>query len=207
MSESTSYAKGDLRRMLQVLGAIEAMPEATLVGIAAKTGLDKKTASNLIRVAAEQAHVQIQKCGSCYSITDWGPVIKRNGAKMALTGALNAPNVVISVTSGDAQMAKYKVDHFSSQIKNNERGAENIYLLCKLENSAGNSKIREYRVSPDVRHPDLLSLEEMISNGFTQAKASRINVEISEYKERMYLFFKLPGVNNGEQFQVSGERI
>ncbi|WP_218187373.1 MULTISPECIES: hypothetical protein [unclassified Pseudomonas] len=207
MIESTSYAKGDLRRMLLVLGAIDAMSNATLVGIAAKTGLDKKTASNLIRVAAEQAHVQIQKCGSSYAITDWGPVIKRNGAKMALTGALNAPNMVISLITGDSQMAKYKVDHFSSQIRNNERGAENIYLLCKLENSAGNSKVREYRVSPDVRHPDLSSLEDMISTGFNHAKATRTNVEITEYKERLYLFFKLPGVNDGEQFQVTGERL
>ncbi len=193
--------------MLLVLGAIDATPNATLVGIVARTGLDKKTASNLIKVAAEQAHVQIEKSGPYYAITDWGPVIKKGGAKMALTGALNAPNMVISLTTGDSQMAKYKVDQFSSQIKSNERGASNIYLLCKLENSAGNSKVREYRVAPDVRHPDLSSLEEMISSGFNQAKATRTPVEITEYKERLYLFLTLPGVNDGEQFQVTGERL
>jgi hypothetical protein len=77
--------------MLLVLGAIDATPDATLVKIVARTGLDKKTVSNLIQHAAEQAHVCIVKSGPVYAITDWGPVIKKAGAKMALTGALNAP--------------------------------------------------------------------------------------------------------------------
>lgn len=38
MTEPNSYPKGDLRRMLLVLGAIDATPEATLVKIVAKTG-------------------------------------------------------------------------------------------------------------------------------------------------------------------------
>ena len=41
------YPKGDLRRMLAVLGAIET-GSSTLVQIAAATGLDKKTVTNLI---------------------------------------------------------------------------------------------------------------------------------------------------------------
>lgn len=93
MTEQTAYPKGDLRRMLLVLGAIDATQEATLVKIVARTGLDKKTVSNLIQHAAEQAHVCIEKSGPVYAITDWGPVIKKAGAKMALTGALNAPNM------------------------------------------------------------------------------------------------------------------
>ncbi len=93
-----SYPKGDLRRMLLVLGAIDAMPDATLVKIVARTGLDKKTVTNLIQHAAEQAHVFIVKSGPVYAITDWGPVIKKSGARMALTGALNAPRM-ISITT------------------------------------------------------------------------------------------------------------
>ncbi|WP_430446306.1 MAG: MarR family transcriptional regulator [Pseudomonas piscis] len=98
MTEPISYPKGDLRRMLMVLGAIEAIPDATLVKIASKTGLDKKTVSNLIQHAAEQAHVAIEKNGPVYSVTDWGPVIKKAGAKMALTGALNAPSITSDIT-------------------------------------------------------------------------------------------------------------
>ena len=54
------YPKGDLRRMLAVLGAIET-GSSTLVQIAAATGLDKKTVTNLIAQAGEQACVSISK--------------------------------------------------------------------------------------------------------------------------------------------------
>lgn len=94
VDEPIYYRKGDLRRMLLVLGAIDAIRDATLVKVATRTGLDKKTVSNLIHQAAEQAHVCIEKAGPVYAITDWGPIIKRTGAKKALTGALNAPNMV-----------------------------------------------------------------------------------------------------------------
>lgn len=95
MTDVVSYPKGDLRRMLSVLAAIDSMPDATLVKIAAKAGLDKKTVSNLISQAGEQAGVKIIKSGPVYAIENWGPVIKRGGCKMALTGALNAPKIPI----------------------------------------------------------------------------------------------------------------
>lgn len=91
--ERVFYPKGDLRRMLLVLAAIDDLPGATLVKIAERTGLDKKTVFNLIHQASVQAHVGIIKTGPVYMITDWGPVIKRAGAKLALTGALNAPSI------------------------------------------------------------------------------------------------------------------
>lgn len=87
---SPQYHKGDLRRMLAVLGAIDA-GHATLVQIAAATGLDKKTVTSLIGQATEQARVQVAKQGASYSIENWGPVLKKEGAKKAFTGALNAP--------------------------------------------------------------------------------------------------------------------
>ena len=83
------YPKGDLRRMLAVLGAIDA-GHCTLVQIVAATGLDKKTVTALVAQAGEQARVSITKSGATYSIQAWGPVIKKEGAKKALTGALNA---------------------------------------------------------------------------------------------------------------------
>lgn len=94
-SDQISYPKGDLRRMLLVLGAIDTVPQATLVKVAMRTGLDKKTVSSLIRQALEQAHVSIEKTGPIYTIVSWGPVIKKGGARMALTGALNAPSMSV----------------------------------------------------------------------------------------------------------------
>lgn len=84
------YPKGDLRRMLSVLGAIQA-GHSTLVQVVAATGLDKKTVTSLVAQAIEQAHVQVVKTGPVYVIEDWGPVLKKDGAKKALIGALNAP--------------------------------------------------------------------------------------------------------------------
>lgn len=99
MIKPIHYAKGDLRRMLQVLGAIDAIPDATLVKVASKTDLDKKTVINLIHQAAEQAHVSIEKKGSVYAIIDWGPIIKKAGAKKALTGGLIASSKVVLIPS------------------------------------------------------------------------------------------------------------
>ncbi len=84
------YPKGDLRRMLAVLGAIDS-GHCTLVQIVAATGLDKKSVTSLIAQAGEQARVVISKTGAMYAIDAWGPVLKKEGAKKALTGALKAP--------------------------------------------------------------------------------------------------------------------
>jgi hypothetical protein len=73
-----------------VLGAILEADGATLVQIAARTGLDNKTVSDLIVKAQDQAGVQIAKAGARYTITDLGPVFKVSGLKLALKSAFNA---------------------------------------------------------------------------------------------------------------------
>jgi 2-hydroxychromene-2-carboxylate isomerase len=93
LKQAPPYPKGDLRRMLVVLGAIDELRPATLVRIAERTGLDKKTIINLIDQARIQAGVKVDKDKAVYSITEWGPVIKREGALDYLRGALNAPTM------------------------------------------------------------------------------------------------------------------
>ena len=90
MTNEVSYPKRDLRRVLQVLGAIDELKDATMVTIAERTGLDKKTVTRLIATAMSEAHVKIEKNGSTYTITDWGPIFKKTGGKRALSGALLA---------------------------------------------------------------------------------------------------------------------
>ncbi|MEK8034197.1 hypothetical protein AACH06_25505 [Ideonella sp. DXS29W] len=93
-AKAPTYPKGDLRRMLAVLAAIDALgPDATLVKISALSSVDKKTVGALIGAAVAQAGMTITKDGPTYSIESWGPVIAKKGAKLALTGALNAPIV------------------------------------------------------------------------------------------------------------------
>jgi hypothetical protein len=91
MNNVVSYPKGDLRRMLSVLAAIDTIPNASLVKIAERTGIDKKTVINLIGQAGDQAGVQVAKTGPVYTLEDWGPIFKRAGAKMVLAGTLAAP--------------------------------------------------------------------------------------------------------------------
>jgi hypothetical protein len=93
MDQSPQYPKGDLRRMLTVLAAVDALESATLVKLAERTGIDKKTITTLIEQARTQARVVVAKNGPVYTIQDWGPVIKKTGARMCLTGALNAPSI------------------------------------------------------------------------------------------------------------------
>jgi len=88
--EIPTYPKGDLRRMLMVLGALVEAKSATIVQIAARTGLDKKTVSDLIGKAVTQASVEIEKTGAKYRIMNLGPVFKKTGVNLSLTGALNA---------------------------------------------------------------------------------------------------------------------
>lgn len=88
MSEVPDYPQRDLRRMLVVLAAIDIIDDATLVKIARYTGIDKKTVINLIEKARTQMGVVIEKADSVYVIKSWGPVIKRAGARLALTGEL-----------------------------------------------------------------------------------------------------------------------
>lgn len=90
MTKELPYPKGDLRRMLMVLGAIQEAGGATLVQLVKRTGLDKKTVSDLIVKAQEQAGVHVLKEGSKYSIESLGPVFKASGCKLALHGAFNA---------------------------------------------------------------------------------------------------------------------
>ncbi|MQT73330.1 hypothetical protein [Pseudomonas helleri] len=104
-------------------------------------------------------------------------------------------------------MAKYKVEQFSSAIKNNKNGKPNLFILCKLLNSSNNPATREYQISPDERFPDLAELNALVTGGFDQAKTTGAKVEISEYKERFYLFLTLPGVNDGQSIQVSGSQV
>ncbi len=73
--------------MLSVLGAIALSKDgATLVAISEKTGLDRKTASDLIQQAAEQAGVVISKDGSIYRMVDIGRTFKLVGLKAAIEG-------------------------------------------------------------------------------------------------------------------------
>lgn len=88
MADTVTYPKGDLRRTLVVLAALDARP-ATILQLASKTGLDRKTVTDLLDQARNQAGVEIIKDGPIYSVRDWG-IFKKTAVKKLLQCALNA---------------------------------------------------------------------------------------------------------------------
>lgn len=78
------YAKGDLRRTLAVLGAIDENKGATLVQIARRTGLDNRSVIHLIEKSQIEAGVVIRKDGPVYTLVDLGPVFKPSSIQNAL---------------------------------------------------------------------------------------------------------------------------
>lgn len=77
------WKKGDLRRMLAVLGAISDLKYPTLSNIAIALGWGRNamhTVRNLMAQAEEQAGVAIERDGFLYKVADWGPILKADGA-------------------------------------------------------------------------------------------------------------------------------
>jgi hypothetical protein len=104
-------------------------------------------------------------------------------------------------------MAKYKVMKVSTSLVNNGNGYQNIVVDCELVNSSNNPARRKYRIATDDRHPDLNNLHSIIDNGLKYSVDMGIGIDISEYKERMYLFFTLPSASGKTMIQVTGERM
>ncbi|HCH3852793.1 hypothetical protein [Vibrio parahaemolyticus] len=65
-------------------------------------------------------------------------------------------------------------------------------------------QLYEYEISSDTRHPDFHRIQEHICSSIEAAKAGYLNVEVSEYTERNYLFFNVQKIG---QEQYTGIRI
>lgn len=61
-----------------------------------------------------------------------------------------------------------------------------------------------YQICSDTRAPDLNQIKTHIESSLQRAKEEFLNVEISEYSERDYLFFEVQGI--GQQ-QYTGRRV
>lgn len=88
MYKASDYKRGDFRRILVVLVAIEDLKEPTLSNICERTGLDNQTVRTQLRRAQGQFGVKIGRDGVHYVIDCIGPVIRMTGARKALTGEL-----------------------------------------------------------------------------------------------------------------------
>ena len=80
------HKKGDVRRWLVLLAAIDTLETPTLVQLSKYTGHNKGTIPADIEKIKEQLSVVITKTGAKYRIDDWGPVLKKGGVKKHLKG-------------------------------------------------------------------------------------------------------------------------
>lgn len=104
-------------------------------------------------------------------------------------------------------MAKYKVVQFASDIKDNGKGYDNLYLSLTLQNSAGNPATRQYRIVSDTVWPDLKALTNTIINGLAFAQQTGAWIELSDFEARTYLSLVLPSAAGKENMRVTAVKL
>lgn len=88
-----------------------------------------------------------------------------------------------------------------NKIKSNHSGADIDVVLLQVSTGDGEYS---YQIHRDTRAPDLSQIKKHIESSLQRAKEEFLNVEISEYSERDYLFFYIQSI--GQQ-QYTGRRV
>lgn len=92
MTTALRYNKNDVRRILCVLAVIGAKADgARMIEIVDATGLDKRTAADMIQKAEQQLGVVFSERAtrlSAWRIVDWGPLVNQDGVRLAAKGKL-----------------------------------------------------------------------------------------------------------------------
>lgn len=106
-------------------------------------------------------------------------------------------------------MAKLKtkgsqIKNFSVDIISVESLHKKGYFFDVINLKIDTDKSFEYRIQSDDRFPDLQQIKQHIETSLQNAKTDFLNVEISEYKERYYLFFDVQSIG---QNQYTGARL
>ncbi|MBI6855943.1 helix-turn-helix domain-containing protein [Pseudomonas cichorii] len=83
------YPRGDVRRLLRLALSMDELERPTLNALAAETGHHKQTILDDVTRLREQLGVEVEKVGSEYRLSDWGPVIKKTGIKRLLQGQMS----------------------------------------------------------------------------------------------------------------------
>lgn len=87
------------------------------------------------------------------------------------------------------------------KIKSKHSGTDIDVVLLRV--STGDDEY-SYQVHLDTRAPDLSQIKNHIESSLQRAKEEFLNVEISEYPERDYLFFDVQSIR---QQQYTGRRV
>lgn len=97
------------------------------------------------------------------------------------------------------------ISAFNVQIKQVESSfTDSMIDIVDLEVTTSDGVSYKYDIRQDEREPDLVNIKKHIEDCLQKARQEFLNVEISEYKERSYLFFKVQSIG---QAQYTGFRI
>lgn len=97
-----------------------------------------------------------------------------------------------------SSIKSYSVDIIKVKSENSEKMIDVINLTITTEDGNFN-----YHINKDTREPDLQQICKHINESLRKAKEDCLNVEVSEYPERFYLFFEIQ--RNGQK-QYTGRR-
>lgn len=103
-------------------------------------------------------------------------------------------------------MAKYSVVSYEVYTRIDGDNVERVYLDVDLTNTGGNTNHHSFWMVDDAR-ATIQSIVNDIKQGFDYAIDYHAKIEISEFPERIYLFFKLPSINGAITRQYTGKRI
>ena len=92
MMKYRDFPKGDSRRYLLVLAAIDAMKkgEATMHRVSTALGCTRAEAGRAVDVAQEQFGVRFERDGSAYIISSWGALRKAGVVELVGTPPVDA---------------------------------------------------------------------------------------------------------------------
>lgn len=93
-------------------------------------------------------------------------------------------------------------NHSVQVMQKKSRHTEDMVDFIHLNVTAGQDF--SYEIYSDERHPSLDTICSFIDATLSEARQSYRNVEITEYTERNYLFYK---VQKEEQMQYTGVRV
>jgi len=71
-----------------------------------------------------------------------------------------------------------------------------------VEVETDRKKPYKYRIWADERHKDIFAIARHLKDGLSMAKAARSKIDISDYAERMYVFFTLPNSTGPNQYSA-----
>lgn len=98
----------------------------------------------------------------------------------------------------------HSITHFSVEVKNIKSEHTDAFIDIIFLEIHADGDTYNYDIRTDERAPDINATRNYIEDSLDKAKENLLKVEISEYKDRSYLFFNVQSIG---QTQYTGHRV